>query len=120
VAAAPIAAPATPPSAESSSDSTRNWSPTCHLLAPSARRKPISARRSSTEITMMLPMPTPPTSTATAPRPRNRPVKAVRAAARAARMLDGRLTCTASGWAGFAVNGRTLATGCTWSGTARR
>jgi hypothetical protein len=47
-------------------------------------------------------------------------VKAVRAAARAARMLDGWLTCTASGWAGFAVNGSTLATGCTWSGRARR
>jgi len=69
---------------------------------------------------MMLPMPTPPTRTATAPRPRNSPVKAVRAAARAARMLDGRLTCTPSGWAGFAVNGSTLTTGCTWSGDARR
>ncbi len=46
---------------------------------------------------MMLAMPTPPTSTATAPRPRNSPVNAVRAAARAARMLEGRLTWTASG-----------------------
>jgi hypothetical protein len=69
---------------------------------------------------MMLAIPTPPTSTATAPRPRNSPVNAVPAAARAARMLEGRLTCTASGWAGFAVNGSTLATGCTWSGVARR
>jgi hypothetical protein len=71
-------------------------------------------------MTMMLAMPTPPTSTATAPRPRNSPAYAVRAAARAARMLDGRLTCTASGWAGLAVNGSTLTTGCTWSGAARR
>jgi hypothetical protein len=115
-----MAVPAAPPSADSSSDSTRNCSPTCPRVAPSARRRPISPRRSSTEITMMLPMPIPPTSTATAPRPRNSPVRAVRAAARAARMLDGRLTWTASGWAGFAVNGSTLATGCTWSGAARR
>ena len=28
-------------------------------------------------------------------------------------VLDGRLTCTPSGWAGFAVNGSTLTTGCT-------
>ena len=39
--------------------------------APSARRSPISVRRSSTAMTMTLAMPMPPTSSATAPRPRN-------------------------------------------------
>ena len=112
--------PATPPNAESSTDSVRNCSPISDRVAPSARRKPISPRRSRTEITMMLAMPTPPTRMATAPRPRNNPENAARAAARAARMLDGRLTCTPSGWAGFAVNGSTLTTGWTWSGAARR
>ena len=119
MAAAP-GTPAIPPSADSRTDSVRNGSPTCRRVAPRARRKPISARRSGTEITMMLAMPTPPTRMATAPRPRNNPAYAAPAAARAARMLDGRLTWTASGWAGLAVNGSTLTTGCTWSGSARR
>ena len=47
-------------------------------------------------------------------------MSAVPAAARAARMLDGVLTCTPSGCAGLAVNGSTLVTACTWSGSARR
>ena len=69
---------------------------------------------------MMLAIPTPPIAAATPPSARKSPVNAVRAAARAARMLDGLLTCTPSGCAGFAVNGSTLATAWTWSGSARR
>src|SRR5207245_3762144 len=56
--------------------SDRNWIRIWPLVAPRARRRPISERRSSTEITMMLATPTAPTSKATAPRPRNRPLKA--------------------------------------------
>ena len=44
-------------------------------VAPSARRSPISDRRSSTEITMMFATPTAPTSSATAPSPRKRAVE---------------------------------------------
>ena len=62
---------------------------------------------------MMLAMPIAPTAAAIAPRPRNSPVSAVPARARAARMLDGVLTCTLSGCAGLAVNGSTLVTACT-------
>ena len=62
---------------------------------------------------MMLAIPIAPTTAAIPPRPRNTPVSAVPAAARAARMLDGVLTCTPSGCAGLAVNGSTLATACT-------
>ncbi len=69
---------------------------------------------------MMFAIPRPPIAAATPPSARNSPVNAERAAARAARMLEGRLTCTASGWAGLAVNGSTLATAWTWSGAARR
>ena len=45
------------------------------LVAPRARRRPISLRRSRTEMTMMLATPTAPTRSATAPRPKNRPSK---------------------------------------------
>jgi len=48
------------------------------------------------------------------------PEKAVLAAARAARMPEGRLTRTVSGCAGLAVKGRTAATAWTWSAAARR
>ena len=72
-------------------------------VAPSARRSPISERRSSTEITITLAIPTPPTSRATAPRPRNSAVNALLAAARAASASLGRLTSTSSGCSGLAV-----------------
>ena len=72
-------------------------------VAPSARRRPISERRSSTEMTMTLAIPTPPTSSATAPRPRNSEVNAPSAAARASSASDGRETDTSSGFSGFAV-----------------
>ncbi len=48
----------------------------CRRVAPSARRSPISERRSSTEMTITFAMPTPPTSSATAPSPRNSEVNA--------------------------------------------
>ena len=51
---------------------------TWRRVAPRARRTPISARRSSTEMTITLAMPTPPTSRATAPRPSSRAVRARR------------------------------------------
>src|ERR1700680_4010134 len=40
--------------------SARNCSLICHFLAPSARRRPISRMRSSTETSMMFITPTPP------------------------------------------------------------
>ena len=46
-------------------------------VAPRARRTPISVRRSSTEMTITLAMPTPPTSRATPPRPSSRAVSVV-------------------------------------------
>src|SRR6266542_5796143 len=88
---APSAAPASPPVADSSSDSPRNCATTWRRAAPSARRRPISDRRSRTEITMTLAMPTPPTSSATAPSPRNRVVSDSLAAARACNASEGRL-----------------------------
>ena len=45
------------------------------LCRAEARRRPISGRRSSTEITMTLAIPTPPTSRATAPSPSRSEVK---------------------------------------------
>jgi hypothetical protein len=93
--------------------SRKNWAATCRARAPSARRRPISARRSSTEITIVFAMPTPPTTSATAPRARKSPTNVVRAAIRARRISDGRRTSTASGCAGDAVNGSTAATAAT-------
>jgi len=57
-------------------------------VAPRDRRRPISDRRSSTEITIVLATPTPPTSSATAPRPSSSPVSVLLTAARAARASD--------------------------------
>src|SRR6266545_122570 len=56
---APSNSPAIPPSADSISDSARNWTVIWPRVAPRARRRPISPRRSSTEITMVLATPTP-------------------------------------------------------------
>src|ERR1700754_669989 len=61
VAPVPSSTPATPPIRASSRDSTRNWAATWRRAAPRARRRPISPRRSRTEITMTLPTPKPPT-----------------------------------------------------------
>ena len=72
-------------------------------VAPSARRRPISPRRSSTEMTMMLAMPIAPTSSATAPRPSSRVVNWPLAAARASSASAGRLTWTPSALWGAAV-----------------
>src|SRR5437588_4414311 len=72
-------------------------------VAPSARRKPISPRRSSTEITMMLAIPIAPTINATAPSPSSSVVKCPLAAARASSTFDGRLTWTPSGFWGPVV-----------------
>ena len=66
------------------------------LVAPSARRRPISLRRSSTEMTMMLATPMVPTSSEMAPSPRNSEFSALCALARATRASDGRLTVDAS------------------------
>ena len=81
----------------------------CRFVAPSARRRPISERRSSTEMTITLAIPTPPTSSATAPSPRKSAVKASLTAARASSASEGRLTCTSSGFSGFAVAGQDAA-----------
>src|SRR5690242_4382654 len=115
----PTSTPPAPPSAASSSDSTRNWSRICPRVAPSERRSPISARRSSTEITIVLATPTPPTSNATAPSPSSRPLSVSLAACRAASASDGRVTLTSLGCSGLAVAASTAWTSVTASSRAR-
>ena len=72
-------------------------------VAPSDRRSPISARRSSTEMTIVLATPTPPTSSATAPSPSSSAVNVASVAGSAASASDGRDTSTSSGASGLAV-----------------
>ena len=83
----------------------RNWMRMWPLVAPSARRRPISQRRSSTEMTMMLATPTAPTSRATAPRPRNRTLKAPLASAWAVSAAEGWETLTSSGCSRVGLGG---------------
>src|SRR5215475_5036871 len=85
--------------------SARNWVRMCPLVAPSARRRPISERRSSTEMTMMLATPTAPTSSATAPRPRNRVSSASLASAWAVSAAEGWETPTWPEFSGLALRG---------------
>ena len=54
--------------------SARNWTLMWLRLAPSERRKPISLRRSSTEMIIVLATPMPPTSRAMDPTPASRVV----------------------------------------------
>src|SRR6516225_3224287 len=54
VATMPKITPAAAPARASRMASARNWVRMCPLVAPSARRSPISERRSRTEMTMML------------------------------------------------------------------
>src|SRR6266516_4236925 len=68
VAAAPAASPAIPPARESRIPSARNWTRTWPLVAPRARRRPISELRSRTEMTTAT-APSATTYRASAPRP---------------------------------------------------
>jgi hypothetical protein len=52
--AAPRVAPTAPSARDRKMASESNWILICPLVAPSARPSPISWRRSSTEITMMV------------------------------------------------------------------
>jgi hypothetical protein len=90
------------------------------LVAPRARRRPISERRSRTEMIMMLATPTAPTRRATAPRPRNRLLRALLASAWATRAAEGWLTLTSLGFSGLAVAARRSSTALTRSFWARR
>src|SRR5271169_851594 len=90
--------PAAPPARDSRIASARNWPRIWPRVAPSARRSPISERRSSTEITMMLATPMAPTSRATALRPRKRASSAPLASAWAVSASEGWETST---WLGF-------------------
>src|SRR6516165_2052773 len=110
VAAAPAATPAAPPIAASRMASDRNWMRMWPLVAPRARRRPISERRSRTEMTMMLATPIAPTSNATAPRPRNRVLNAPLAAAWAVSAADGWETVTYEGFSGLAWAASRLST----------
>ena len=56
-----------PPSPQTMAASVMNCTATCPRVAPMARRRPISDRRSRTATTMILAMPTPPTSKETEP-----------------------------------------------------
>jgi hypothetical protein len=71
---------------------TEELGPDLTLVAPSARRRPISERRSRTEMIMVLATPTAPTIRATTPSPRKRLLNAPAAAARAVNTSEGRLT----------------------------
>src|SRR5687767_15511363 len=87
--AAPASTPTTPPMTASRIDSPRNCVRIWPFVAPRARRRPISERRSSTEMIMMLATPTAPTISATTPSPRKRLSNAPAAAARAVSASDG-------------------------------
>src|SRR5579864_6750511 len=94
VAAAPASTPTTPPAKASRIDSARNCVWIWFFVAPRARRRPISDRRSRTEMIMMLATQTAPTISATTPGPRKRLLKAPAAAALAVSTSDGWLTLT--------------------------
>src|SRR5438132_5429359 len=81
-------------------DSARNCVRIWAFVAPRARRRPISERRSRTEMIMMLATPTAPTISATTPSPRKRLLNAPAAAARAVRTSDGWLTAASYGASG--------------------
>ena len=117
--ATPARMPTPPPIAASMIDSATNCAATWRRVAPSARRTPISVRRSSTEITIRLAMPIAPTTSATPPRPRKSAVDEPATATRAASASDGRLTETSSGASGFAVGASRLATATTREVSAR-
>src|SRR6266566_3600654 len=119
VAATPAATPAMPPAKASRMASDRNWIRIWPLVAPRARRSPISERRSSTEMTMMLATPTVPTSSATAPRPRNRVSNAPLASAWAVSAAEGWETSTSEGFSGLAWAASRLSTRSTWLVTAQ-
>ncbi len=61
------AMPTIPPSSVSTRASARNWTRMWRRRAPSARRRPISRMRSSTETSMMFITPTPPIPRVSAP-----------------------------------------------------
>ena len=88
-------------------------------VAPRARRRPISGRRSITAISITLAMPRAATPSATAARPRNSVVKVVAAAARASIASDGRWTLTASGFLGVGGVRQRARTSSTLAGFAR-
>ena len=75
----PMTTPRMPPVMHSAEDSARNWAVISRLLAPSARRMPISRMRSVTLVSIMFMMPMPPTKSempATAPMmSENEPIK---------------------------------------------
>ena len=100
---APAPTPTAPPMRARRTASARNWTRMWPLVAPRARRSPISDRRSRTEMIMMLATPTAPTSSATAPRPKKRPSKAPWASAWATRAAEGWETSTSLGFCGLAV-----------------
>jgi hypothetical protein len=110
VTAAPARTPAAPPPSDSMTASARNWIRICPLVAPSARRSPISWRRSSTEMTMMLATPIAPTRSATAPRPGNSVSSAPLASAAAVSAADGWETVTWFGFSGLACAASNLST----------
>ncbi|HEX4656028.1 MAG TPA: hypothetical protein VH307_01475 [Streptosporangiaceae bacterium] len=87
----------------------------------SARRSPISERRSRMEMTIMLATPMAPTSSATAPRPRNRVSRAPLASAWAVSAAEGWETVTWPGFSGLACAPSRLSTWvvAAWVSTVR-
>src|SRR5882757_6661494 len=110
VTAAPRRTPPVPPRADRRRDSARNWPRIWPRVAPRERRRPISGRRSSTEITIVLATPTPPTSRATPPRPSRSALRVALADRWAASASEGRDTSTSAGADGFAVAASTART----------
>src|SRR5882757_7208025 len=100
VTAAPRRTPPVPPRADRRRDSARNWPRIWPRVAPRERRRPISGRRSSTEITIVLATPTPPRSA----------LRVALADRWAASASEGRDTSTSAGADGFAVAASTART----------
>ena len=70
----PMMVPASPPMSRQEERFSQELLGDVSAGGTERRRRPISERRSRTEMTMTLAMPTPPTRSATAPSPRNSPL----------------------------------------------
>ena len=105
-----------PPSSASRIASLKNCVRMLPFVAPRARRRPISERRSSTPMIMMFATPTAPTRSATAASPRKRSLNAPWASARATSAEEGWLTSTLLGASGSGRCGKDVVDGVDLAG----
>ena len=85
--------------------SSRNWPAMWSRPAPSARRRPISPTRSSTETSVTLAMPIAPTSSDTPPSSRNSALRSFLTSPRSSRGSGGAATLSSRGSAGLSATG---------------